>query len=233
MTHCSQESTEGFNSQWWQETAWSVFTRWYDDMAGKFLRAPQLGLFREHLHEGFGASEALNRLAAVLGAFALRFGRPFQDAVVEFSGTVARQEPPLNGSKEVYDAFVAVLAAKYEAFLSSTEGIDAVAEMIDGYLVFKDRLDGAMAPWFKFWAIPTKQEMADVHRQIHDLKKQNRLRQAALDQQALLLVKLQQRLDALEKPGEAAAVKTAPAKGRKRPGRQRPLAPAAPEPTSR
>jgi hypothetical protein len=158
-----------------------------------------------------GATEAFNQFATELADFAQRFGQPLQAAVAQFGQTL---EDPPKDAKTAYDAFVTVMTAQYETFLGSPEGIAAVARIIEGYLNYKSRLDGATAPWLKFWAIPTKQEMTDVHRQLHDLKKQNRLQQAALDQQAGLIATLEQGLARLEAPDGTVVAPKKPVKGR-------------------
>jgi hypothetical protein len=224
MTAESSEKPKDMGNRLWEQTVQACFTSWmglYETLVAKHLRAPQLGLFREHLHEALGATDAFNQFAAALAAFAQHFGQPFQQAVAQFGQTIATADPPINSAGKAYDAFVAVLAEKTEAFLGSPEGVDGVAAIIDGYLAFKTRMDGAVAPWLRFFAIPGKQEMADVHRQLHGLKKHNRLQQVALDQQAALIQNLQQRINKLEKPDGKPALQTPSASRRAGVGRKR------------
>jgi len=214
MTDASETRKSGDETSAWEETIRTLLTRGYEEGVGRFLRAPQLGIFREHFQEIFGAFEAFHRLSGALADFNRRFAQPFQAAAEEFGRTVTSQDPSLKEPKALYDTFIAQLTDRYETFLGSKDGLDGVAEIVDAYLAFKERMDAAAAPWMKFWAIPTRQEMTDVHHRIYELKKQNRILQTALKQQAMLMETLQQRIDILEITQVDIPLKTSPGKSR-------------------
>ncbi len=201
----------------------------YEEAVGKYLRMPRLGLGGKSVQEMMQAMDAYFVLMGSLGQFLQEFNVPLVAALHVFQSHLSGESQRQQGEKDVYHAFVSLVDQKYTEYLSSPAGVQRVADLIDRYLEFKQRLDVALEPLLHFCHIPTKQEMDAVYKRIHLLRKQNRELQAQVNRHQLLVEEMQQRIGALERAGAGKGPEKAP-KSRKTPvgTKRRTDAPASP-----
>lgn len=201
----------------------------YETAVGKYLRMPRIGLGGKSVQEMMLALDAYYVLMGSLGQFLQEFNVPLVAALNVFQNHLSGESQRQQGAKDVYHAFLNLVDQKYTDYLNSPAGVQRVADLIDRYLEFKQRLDLALEPLLRFYHIPTKQEMDAVYKRIHLLRKQNRELQAQANRQQFLIEEMQQKIGALERAGAGKGPIKAP-KSRKTPvgTKRRTDAPAAP-----
>ncbi len=180
------------------EQASKQYLNLYEEFMGKYLRMPPLGIGRETMGESMAAGEAYHKLAVAVGEFIQHFSVPLTDTLESLKAVMDQDADQVDNAQELYSIFMQKLDQKYETYLRSKEGVQEVAELIDHYLEFKQRLDNAMLPWMDFYNIPTKKDMQEVYRKLHQLKRKNRELEKIVKEQNTTLQSLTERIAVLE-----------------------------------
>jgi len=180
------------------EQAAKQYMNFYEEFMGKYLRMPPLGIGRETVGESMAAGEAFHNLAVAVGEFIQHFSLPLTDTLASLQEAMDQKADRIESAQGLYNIFMQQLDQKYEAYLHSKEGVQEVAELIDQYLEFKQRLDNAMVPWMDFYNIPSKKDMQEVYRKLHQLRRKNRELEKTVQAHQVALKSLTERLETLE-----------------------------------
>ncbi len=192
------------------EQASKQYMAFYEEFMGRYLRIPPLGIGRETIGESMAAGEAYHNLAVGVGEFIQHFSVPLTETLASFQEEMDQNSTQINSAEELYTIFMQKLDQKYEAYLSSKAGVRGIAKLIDQYLELKQRTDNAMVPWMDFYNIPTKRDMQEVYRKLHQLRRKNRALERIVQEQHTALKNLTERIANLETP--APKKKTEPKK---------------------
>jgi len=180
------------------EQASKQYTDFYHEFLGKYMGMPPLGIGRETMGESMAAGEAYQKLAMAVGEFIQHFSVPLTETLASFQAIIADKGDQIDSAEALYSMFMQNLDQKYEAYLHSKEGVQEVVDLIDQYLEFKQRLDNAMIPWMDFYNIPSKRDMQEVYRKLHQLKRINRELEKTVQEQHRDLQRLTERIVTLE-----------------------------------
>ena len=180
------------------EQASEQYLNFYEEFMGKYLRMPPLGIGRETIGETMAAGEAYHKLAVAVTEFIQHFSVPLTDTLASIRDEIEQNAGQIDNAQALYKVFMQNLDQRYEAYLRSKEGVQEVAELIDQYLEFKQRLDNAMVPWMDFYNIPSKKDMHEVYRKLHQLRRKNRVLEKTIEKQKVDLQDLTERIAALE-----------------------------------
>jgi polyhydroxyalkanoate synthesis regulator phasin len=194
----ADQTTEDMFKQFTDQASKQYLT-FYEEFVGKFLRMPPLGIGRETIGESMAAGDAYHKLSVALGEFLQHFSAPFTETLANFGENMDETADNIDTTQAFYHAFMQMLNQKYESYLQSPDGVNEVSALIDQYLEFKQRLDGAMQPWMEFYNIPSQKDMQAVYQKLHQLKRKNRDLEKMVKQQSSDIQVLRQKIDALEK----------------------------------
>ncbi|MEW5908526.1 MAG: poly(R)-hydroxyalkanoic acid synthase subunit PhaE [Thermodesulfobacteriota bacterium] len=160
------------------------FLALYQDIIGRYLNAPQLGIPNELFQNILKAMDAHHRFSVLISEFALKFSKPF----VESMGTIRKTAMEKNAAGNRFENFqdacdiaVGILEKKYDAYLKSDEGIADVARIVEGHAAYKSRMDAAGESWCRTLGIPGRTEVKNLSRNIYELRKQYRELNRRLD----------------------------------------------------
>ncbi len=182
------------------ETLFKNYATFYESLLGRYLRMPRFGLGGEPVQEAAAAADAFYQWAEDAGKFMVDFSRPLQEALEVLTQNLDPKAEDIESAKDLYNRIVAVLDERYDAFLRSPEGTRRVIALVHRFLEFKKRYDHSLEPWFRWHGIPTRRDMEDVYRSLHDLKRKNRALEAENRKMNALIETLSRRVLALEKP---------------------------------
>ena len=173
----------------------------YQESVGQYLAAPQFGIPREALQQINSAISAYHRFIGAVGDFLIMFSTPFKksmDILQQATKDRERTDEGFESAKEVYNFAVKIFDKEYDDWLKSPAGVQSVANMVDKYLEYRQRLNPVQDIWLKSLSIPTKREMEDVYRGIYDLKKKTRKQDAMIREQNDIIKTLNQKIKKLE-----------------------------------
>jgi hypothetical protein len=170
----------------------------YQEIIGKYLTMPQLGLGREALQKGMLSLDACNRLMISVGEFVIKFNIPFKEAMDALQRSM-KEKKDIKSPRDLYDILVPILDERYDDYLKSPEGVQDVMDVIEAYLDYEDKLNGVREEWFKSQSLPSKKDMDEVYRNIHHLKKRMRQQTAIIREQEKIIEGLNKRVRAVEK----------------------------------
>jgi len=175
------------------------YTALYNEILGRYLRIPRIGLGGQSFQEMLGAMDAYHLLMGSLNEFLQAFALPFAASLETFQHTFGKKKDAFENPKDLYDAFLEIVDQKYETYLTSPEGVRDVTTLVDRYLEYKKRLDTAIAPLLAFHNIPTKDEMEEVYKRLNSLRKKNRKLEAVTRKQGKMIDALGKDIIALKK----------------------------------
>ncbi len=173
----------------------------YKEVAGKFLKGPQLGVYREVLHQLMDATDGHQQFTAALSDFLVKFSRPMEKSFNNLDQVLKSKEVSENGFKSpqaFYDLTIGILEKDYDDYLKSPEGVQDVAEVIQSYVTYREKSDGAKDVWLKSFSIPTTKEMEDVYRNMYQLKKQVRKQDKQIADQQICINRLNDKIKSIE-----------------------------------
>ncbi len=173
----------------------------YEEGVGRVLKAPQLGLSREHLQHVMAASDAFNRFMAAVADFTVKFNIPLKDAFSDLMDAIREKEETGEGfesAKEIYAAARKILDERYDAHIKSPEGVQMVVDVVEKYIAFKKKAHVVNDIWLRNLSIPTSKEMDDVYRSIYELKRKTRRQAAVIRDHEDLIARLGEKVEALE-----------------------------------
>lgn len=170
----------------------------YQEIIGKYLTMPQLGLGREALQKGMLSLDACNRLMISVGEFVIKFNIPFKEAMDALQRSM-KEKKDIKSPRDLYDILVPILDERYDDYLKSPEGVQDVMDVIEAYLDYEDKLNGVREEWFKSQSLPSKKDMDEVYWNIHHLKKRMRQQTAIIREQEKIIEGLNKRVRAVEK----------------------------------
>jgi len=175
------------------------YTALYNEILGKYLRIPRIGLGGQSFQQLLYAIDAYHLLMGSLNEFLQAFTLPFAASLETFQTTYEKEKVVFENPKDLYDAFLEIVDQKYETYLTSPEGVRDVTTLVDRYLEFKKRMDTAVAPFLAFNNIPTKDEMEAVYKRLNSLRKENRKLEAVTRKQGKMIDALSKDINALKK----------------------------------
>ena len=202
------------------------YLKFYQEQVGKYLAVPQLGLYREALQQLMTAIDSYHRLLGAIGEFSLKFSLPFTKSLEVLVQEIKDREKAAQGFRsiqEIVNLAVTILEKNYDDFLKSSEGVKSVVQVVESYLEVKEKTDAVLNQIYKSLSLPTKREMEDVYKRIHDLRKKTRKQDLTILEQTDRMKRLNQRIRELEasltaaSPGQKASVP--------KPSRKKPRAP--------
>ena len=165
------------------------------------LKIPQLGIYRETLHQIMDAIDAHHQFATDTSDFIIKFSKPLKKSLKTLDQSLKSKHAEKNGfksTKDIYDFISGVFDKECDDYLKSPEGVQDVANVIQSYVTYRERSDEAKDIWLKSLSIPTKKEMEDVYRSIYDLKKRVRNQDKQITEQQKLINSLSERIMSLE-----------------------------------
>lgn len=173
----------------------------YQDQVGKYLAVPQLGLPREALQQIMSAVDAYHRLLGAMSDFGLKFSLPLKKSLEVLSQVIKDREKAgddFKNAQEIVGLAVTLLEKNVDDFLKSAEGGKGVVQMVEAYLEVKEKTDAVLSQVYKFLSLPTKREMEDVYKRIHDLRKKTRKQDLTILEQTDHLKRLNRKILELE-----------------------------------
>jgi len=208
------------------EQASKQYANFFEEILGKYMRIPPLGIGRETMGESMAAAEAYQKLALTVGEFIRHFSAPLTDTLASFQELTDQDSGQIDSAEALYNMFMQKLDQKYDAYLRSKSGVHEVSALIDQYLEFKQRLDNSMAPWMDFYNLPTKKDMQAVYRKLHQVRRKNRELEKIVQVQQAALQSLSERLETLEagSPKPKTVRKKAAATARAKTSKRKPAA---------
>ncbi|MBA4392696.1 MAG: hypothetical protein C0407_03990 [Desulfobacca sp.] len=177
------------------------YLKFYQEQVGKYLTVPQLGLSREALHQLMTAVDSYHRLLEAIAEFGLKFSLPLTKSLEVLSQEIKDREKTtedFKSAQEIINLAVTILEKNYDDFLKSAEGVKSVVQMVETYLEVKEKTDAVLSQIYKFLSLPTKREMEDVYKRIHELRKKTRQQDATILEQRDHLKRLNQKVLELE-----------------------------------
>lgn len=177
------------------------YLMFYKEVAGKFLKGPQLGVYREVLHQLMDATDGHQRFAAALSDFLVKLSRPMEKSFKKLDQALKSKEVSENDFKSpqaFYDLTIGILEKDYDDYLKSPEGVQDVAEVIQSYVTYREKSDGAKDVWLKSFSIPTTKEMEDVYKNMYQLKKQVRKQDKQIADQQICINRLTDKINSIE-----------------------------------
>ncbi len=182
---------------------------WYQKNIGKYLHTALLGPEREDLMKIMRAIDTYNQFLKEMSDFSKRFNIPFQQAVEEFQKVLKEKEKeePAENSKELYNFFLGILTKQYDGFLKSSEGVQAVTDVLDKYVEYRQQLNTVIEIWCKSLSIPTKTEMEEIYKDLHHLKKRTRQQETLINKQQQRIDQLIQKIQEFETPAKTTSGK--------------------------
>lgn len=170
----------------------------YQEIMGRYLTMPQLGLGREAHQKWMLSLDAYNRLMISVGEFALKFNIPSKEATNVLQESM-KEKKDIKSPRDLYDILVPILNEKYDDYLKSPEGVQDLMDVINAYLDYEDTLNEVREAWFRSQSLPSKKDMEEVYRNIHHLKKKVRQQTAMIREQEKIIERLNKKVQAVEK----------------------------------
>ncbi len=163
-------------SEQWKEFAEKFSQQsqeWYQEHLGKYLDPHQMGMYREHLTKITAVIDAYNIFLAEVGNFSEKSNVPFTQSLEIFQEALKDYQKGGNSAvqEKMSTLFMNVLGKQYDAFLKSSECAKGVTDVIHKYVEFQQQLKTVLDAWGKWLSIPTKGELEEVHKDLHQLKK--------------------------------------------------------------
>jgi len=173
----------------------------FHEIAGKYLKAPPLGIYREVIQQLTETVDAQHQFTAQINDFFVKLSRPFGKSLKALDQVFKSKDasnPSFNTPQDIYELLSNYLEKEYDAYLKSPEGVQDVADLIHGYVAYREKVDGVKDGWLKSLSIPTTKEMGDVYKSIYELKKRVRMQDQRIAEQQLDMKRLSDRVKALE-----------------------------------
>ena len=185
----------------------------YHEFAGKYLKVPPLGVYREALQQLMDAMDVHHQFAAEISDFFVKLGRPLGKSLKALDQALKSKDASKNdfqSPREIYAFLSDLLEKEYDDYLKSSEGVQDVVDVIHGYIAYRKKSDDAKDIWLKSLSIPTTKEMEDVYRSIYELKKRVRKQDQQIAEQQLRMDRLSDRIRVLEAEAEGKSGKKKP-----------------------
>lgn len=177
-------------------------TLWfYKEVTERLLKGPQLGIYREVLHQLMDATEGHHQFVTELNDFLVKFNRPMKKSFIKLDRVLKSKKASENGlknPKKFYDLITGILEKEYDDYLKSPEGIQDVADVIQSYVTYREKTDDAKDIWLKAFSIPTTKEMDDVYKNLYQLKKQVREQDKLIADQQICINQLVAEIKSIE-----------------------------------
>lgn len=202
---CSEKAPDPEASAQLRNTLLKLYMKFLKEFSSRYLNLPALGLARESQQNMLQAIDAHNKLMASLVEFFHDFSDPIFQSLGRLPEILGDKANGIESADDLYQTMRADLDRQYQAYLASPKGVLQVAGLVDGYLEFKRLFDDAIAPTLKFYGLPGKEEMTDIYRRLHRLKKNERDAQSRLKRQDEAIEALQQRVQDLQATASGAS----------------------------
>jgi len=173
----------------------------YQENIGKFVGVPQFGIHREAQHQIMAAIDSYHQFMGAAGDFIVKFSMPLKDTMDMLQQAIKRREKADDGfksAKEIYDFGINILEKRYDEYIKSPDGVKNVVDLVEKYLDYKKKHNIAKDIGFRALSIPTRKEMEDVYKGIHDLKKKTRKQDALIREQKKMIKALRRKLQTVE-----------------------------------
>ena len=188
----------------WEEMVRQIadnYLQFYREFAGKYLKAPQLGIYRESLHQVLDAADAQHQLAIETGDFLVKFFKPLKKTLKTLDRKLKSKhasENSFESKEEIYNFISGLLEKEYDDYLKSPEGVQDVADVIQSYVAYREKSDDAKDILLKALSIPTSKEMEDIYKSTYDLKKRVRKQDKQIAEQNRLIDSLSAKIMSME-----------------------------------
>jgi len=157
----------------------------YEETLGKILRAPSLGYFREFNDKVNRVIDTYIHYSIAMAEYFVPFyqsgqaaGKELFNRITEYRG----QEITSDTLKEFYKMWWTVNEDTYYEMFQSEEFTKLLGEVLQYGLLFRKYVDELTDELVKFTSLPSKKDMDDLYRSIHELKKETRLQKKKIIQ---------------------------------------------------
>jgi class III poly(R)-hydroxyalkanoic acid synthase PhaE subunit len=157
----------------------------YEETLGKILRAPSLGYFREFNDKLNRVIDTYIHYSIAMAEYFVPFYQAGQTAGKELFNHITKyrgQEITSDTLKEFYRLWWTVNEDTYYEMFQSEEFTKLLGEVLQHGLFFRKYVDELTDELVKFTSLPSKKDMDDLYRSIHELKKEVRLQKKKINE---------------------------------------------------
>lgn len=149
----------------------------YEQTWQPLLQMPQLGLTRVYQEQTAGMADKFHLFQAALGDFLFSLYQPVEEslaAVQEHLTAQARQEQISDDFQVYYRLWLKTLEARYLTLFTEPDFLQTMAKTVAAMSDFLAARQEVMTSMLKNLAIPTHEELDELHQEIYQLKKRVR-----------------------------------------------------------
>lgn len=149
----------------------------YEQTWQPFLQMPQLGFTRVYQEQTAGMVDKFQVFQAALADFVFSLYQPVEESLAvvrEHLTTQARQEQVSDDFKVYYRLWLKTLEARYLTLLTEPDFLQTMTKTVAAMSDFLAARQEVVTTILKNLAIPTHEELDELHREIYQLKKQIR-----------------------------------------------------------
>lgn len=156
------------------------FKNWlaaYEQTWQPFLQMPQLGLTRVYQEQAARLADTFQVFQAALADFLFSLYRPVEEslaAVQEHLTAQARQEQISDDFQVYYRLWIKTLEARYLTLFTEPDFLQTMRKTVEAMSDFLAARQEVVTAVLKNLAIPTYEELDELHREIYQLKKRVR-----------------------------------------------------------
>jgi hypothetical protein len=166
--------TGKFNFDSLDKDALAIWKTIYDNAFRKFLKAPQLGLMREHqervarFFDRFTLLETA--LAEFLGVLSIPFKQSFDDFQKKLTELAATGKAPTEPN-DYYKIWLRILEGHYMTLFQSPDYIQTLAKTLAASAAYTRAKKELISDVLGQWSIPSSNAMDALYQELHVLKK--------------------------------------------------------------
>lgn len=151
-----------------------VWEKLYDHEFRRFLKAPQLGLTREHQEKTARFLDHFNKLQTAMAEFLNFLVIPFKKAHADFQQKLARLAAENELPKDLnacYRIWLKILEGHYMTLFQSPEYIASLMKTLAASAAYTRAKKELLNDLLKQLSVPSSENMDAVYRELHGLKK--------------------------------------------------------------
>lgn len=177
------KSVEAYQFEDIEENINRLWTDIYEKEFRQFFHIPQLGLTRTYQERAGEAADKYNLFQSNLNEFLRMLSLPFSHALQVMQdklGQMAEKGELTDDTKFYYNMWVKVLEGHFMTLFQTPEYIDTLTRTINSLANYTAARDAAVEDLFGLLPVAKKSDMADMARELYEVKK--RLRELEKDQ---------------------------------------------------